>query len=261
MIIEDLIQQSPEWMEMRKGMVTGSMVGDAIAKMATQPRLTKKCAQGKHETCEAGYCNCSCHGRIPGALYQKCRENYMWDLVATRLTGMMPDRFVSRAMEFGIEHEATAVAAYEEHVNGLVESVGFAFHPEIKWFGSSPDGLLDDGCIEVKCPNSATHLRYIVDGCVPDEHIPQMKAVMSCTERQWCDFVSFDPRMPKELRLFVRRLERDEPMIREMEEEVVKFLTEAEHLLQVVKARQMVIRDMIIATAASNAREYAKDAL
>jgi putative phage-type endonuclease len=235
MLVENVLQQSADWHEMRKGMITGSMVGDAIAKMATQPHLTKKCEQGKHGTCEAGYCNCSCHGARPGTLYQKCREDYMWDLVATRLTGQMPDRYVSRAMEFGTEHEPEAIAAYESKMGCMVEPVGFAFHPTIQWFGASPDGLVgDDGCIEVKCPNSATHLSYILDGCVPDDYLPQMKAVMACAERKWCDFVSFDPRMPKSLRLFVRRLERDQPMIDELEAEVVKFLAEVEQMLEAV---------------------------
>jgi putative phage-type endonuclease len=218
MLVDDLVQQTPEWLEMRKGMATGSMVRDAIAKMKTQPK------EGPTK-------------------YQQCRENYLFDIVATRLTGDMPDRYVSRAMEFGTENEPLAISAYEQHENCLVEPVGFAFHPKIKWFGASPDGLVgDDGSIEVKCPTSATHLQWIIDGCVPDEHIPQMKAVMACAEREWCDFVSFDPRMPEHLKLFIRRLERDEPMILEMEKEVEKFLAETQHMLEVIKKKQPSMR-------------------
>lgn len=163
----------------------------------------------------------------------------MWDLVATRLTGVMPDRYVSRAMEKGVENEPLAIAAYEDRMGCLVETVGFASHPTIDWFGASPDFLRDeDGCGEVKCPTPAVHLRYIVDGVIPDEHIAQMKAVMACAERQWCDFISYCPQMPKDLRLFVRRLERDEPMIREMEEEVEKFLAEVDVLMGTVAKRK-----------------------
>lgn len=214
MLVDDLVQQSSEWLEMRKGMCTGSMVADAIAKMKRQPK-------------------------DGGVAYMQCRENYMWDVIATRLTGMMPDRYVNRAMEFGVENEPNAIAAYEDRMGCMVEPVGFAFHPRIKWFGASPDGLVgSDGCIEVKCPTSAVHLQYILDGVVPEQYLPQIKAVMACAERQWCDFISFDPRMPKGFRLFVRRHERDEPLITEMEEEVEKFLGEVEHMLATVHKKE-----------------------
>lgn len=206
MLIEDLEQQSPEWLEMRKGMVTGSMVGSVCGKMKRQkPNEPTK--------------------------YLQSRENYMLDLAVTRLTGIMPDRYVSEAMEFGTEYEPLARAAYEKFFDVDVKEVGFAMHSKIDWFGASPDGLVNDGVLEIKCPNSATHLGYIMDGVVPERYLPQMKAEILCAERQWCDFVSFDPRMPKHLRLFVRRLDRDEPMLRQLEEEVEKFLAELELLM------------------------------
>lgn len=232
MIIPDLIQHSPDWIQMRKGMITGSMVADATAKMATQPKMTKKCSDGKHGACETGYCNCSCHGPKPGVLYQKCREDYMFDLAVTRLTNLMPERYVSKAMEFGTENEPRGRAAYEMHADVMVEEVGFAFHPTIKWYGSSPDGLVgSEGVLEIKCPNSSTHLEYLLGGEVPEKYLPQMKSHMLCAERQWCDFVSFDPRMPKHLQLFVRRLDRDEPMLLELEREVEKFLAELDEMM------------------------------
>lgn len=244
MLIDDLVQQSPEWHEMRKGLATGSMIADATTKTATQPHVMKNCEKGKHGMCSSKFCSCSCHGEdaATGTNYTADRDNYLWDLIATRMTGQMPDRYVSRAMKFGVENEPLAIAAYEHRMGCMTEPVGFAFHPRIKWFGASPDGLIgDDGCIEVKCPTSAIHLRYIVDGVVPADYIPQMKAVMACAERQWCDFVSYDPRQKPEFRLFIRRLERDEPMIQEMEQEVEFFLAEVEHMQEVIERKKVAM--------------------
>lgn len=212
MLVDDLIQGTPDWLEMRKGMITGSMVADAVAKLK-----------------KGGY--------------SQSRENYMFDLAVTRLTGLMPDRYVSRAMEFGTENEPLARAAYEMELDVMVEEVGFAMHPKINWFGSSPDGLVErDGVLEIKCPESATHLSYLMDGVVPEKYLPQMKSHMLCAERQWCDFVSFDPRMPEHLQLFVRRLDRDELMLRDLECEVEKFLAELDALMeQITKASPVVL--------------------
>lgn len=218
MIIEDLEQRSAEWLEMRKGMVTGSMVAHVMGKMKRQkPNEPVK--------------------------YLQRREDYMFDLAVTRLTGLMPDRYVSNAMQFGTENEPFARAAYEMEFGVMVEEVGFAMHPRINWFGASPDGLVGgDGVLEIKCPNSATHLEYLLAGEVPEQYIPQMKALMLCAERQWCDFVSFDPRMPPDLQLFVRRLERDEPMLVELEYEVEKFLGELDALMLNLRRVPMVAR-------------------
>lgn len=212
MIIEELQQQTSEWYEMRKGMCTGSRVADVVTKLKN----------GK---------------------YSAGRQNYLMEVVCARLTGHMPEHFVSAAMEWGVQQEPFARAAYELEMDLMVETVGFAIHPIIPYFGASPDGLIaSDGSIEIKCPTSDTHLRWIMDGVVPEEYIPQMKAVMACSERQWCDFVSFDPRMPKDLQLFVRRLDRDEPMVKEMEEEVEKFLGEVDGMIEVIMQAHPVIR-------------------
>lgn len=214
MLVDDLIQGTPEWLQTRCGMATGSRIGAAIKKIGK----TKEHPEGTRYSAE--------------------RETYLWEVICERLTGRTADHFVNDAMLWGTENEPLAVAAYENRTQTIVESVGFAIHPRIKWFGSSPDGLIGtEGCLEVKCPTSATHLRWIIDGVVPDEHIAQMKAEMSCAERQWCDFVSYDPRMPKELRLFVRRLERDEAMIQELEREVEIFLAEVDVMLETLKKR------------------------
>lgn len=241
----DVEQLSPEWFEMRKGMVTGSMVKHAVAKLATAPSLTKKCKEGKHETCAAAHCTCSCHPEGP-RLYQQCREDYMDDIVATRITGRMPDRYVSKAMEEGIEREPDALMAYEEAMGEMVLPGGFVYHPEINWYGTSPDGFVGDlVVIEAKCPSQTTHMRYLREAkaakangidYVPEEYLPQVKAHLSCSGRLICHFISFNPHFPKHMRLLVTHWERDKEMIAQQDAEVVKFLGEAEKLEVEMKA-------------------------
>jgi putative phage-type endonuclease len=196
MIIEGLVQNTPEWLMHRLGMVTASRVADVTAKLKN----------GK---------------------YSAARDKYLMDVVIERLTGRAAENYVSPSMEWGIENEPLARAAYEMEQDAEVELIGFATHPTIEWFGASPDGLVGKhGLVELKCPNTSTHLAYLLDKEVPVDYLPQMKAQMACTERQWCDFVSFDPRLPKNLQFFVRRFHRDQEMITQMEEEVTKFLDE-----------------------------------
>ncbi len=197
MIIEGLEQQSVEWLMQRIGMCTGSRVSDVMGKLKS------------------------------GKGYLAGRNDYMWELVIERLTGRAEDHYSSPAMEWGVEYEPLARAAYEIEMDVEVEKVGFATHPKIEWFGASPDGLIGkDGLLEIKCPKSRTHCEYRNAGVVPEEYKPQMLAEMACAERQWVDFVSFDPRLPKHLQLFVRRFHRDEEKILAMEQEVETFLAE-----------------------------------
>jgi len=208
MLYFDLEQHTQDWFNMRLGACTGSRVKDAVSKMKN------------------------------GKDYYAAREDYLADCIVERLSGVPIDHYVSPAMQWGIENEVVGVAAYEDAMDWSVTPCGLATHPQIEWFMASPDGLVgDDGCIEVKCPTSATHIQWIIDGCVPDEHLAQMKAVMSCAERKWCDFCSFDPRMPKEYRLFVRRLEFDQKLNAEMEEEVQKFLAEVKDRMEMLKKK------------------------
>lgn len=211
----EIEQLSPEWLEMRKGMVTASMVRNVVAKMKRQKEGDP-------------------------VKYQQCREDYMIDIVTTRLTGNMSDRYVSKAMQDGIEREPLAIAAYENRLNYIVEPMGFVFHPTIEWYGCSPDGLVgSDICIEAKCPTQATHLRYILEyrdakakglDYAPEEHLPQIKALIGCTERPICHFVSYHPEFPDKLKLLVSPWKRDKGMIDQQETEVEKFLAEAETL-------------------------------
>lgn len=200
--IIEVEQGSADWVKMRVAMVTGSRVADVMAKL-------------KKKEGEAAV-----------------RANYRMELIVENLTGLAVDHYVSPAMEHGIEFEPLARAAYEMATGNEVDPGGFAIHPRIERFGSSPDGRIGtDGLLEIKCPTSDTHLGYLLAGTVPEEYQPQMMAEMACTGRKWVDFVSFDPRMPQHLQLFIRRFEWNDARIGEMEREVEKFLGEVNEML------------------------------
>jgi len=167
------------------------------------------------------------------------RKNYRTELVVQRLTGQPGESFTNAAMEWGTATEPMARIAYEVEKQQFVEQVAFVDHPSIEWFGCSPDGLVnDDGLIEIKCPNSTTHIEYLTDQKPPARYIPQMQCQMAVTGRQWCDFVSFDPRLPDDLQLFVVRLERDQEYIEAMEAEVKKFLSEVDEMFTKLKEKK-----------------------
>lgn len=188
-------QGSPEWFAQRLGKVTASRVADVIAKTKTG--------------------------------YSTSRDNYMAQLVCERMTNTVAESYSNAAMQWGTETEPLARAAYEAHEDVLVDEVAMISHPTIEAAGASPDGLVgDDGLLEIKCPNTATHIDTLLSQLVPTKYMTQMYWQLACTGRQWCDFVSFDPRLPKELQLFVVRVPRNDVYIAMLEEEVKKFLTE-----------------------------------
>ena len=188
-------QGTDEWFAIRIGKVTASRVADVIAKTKSG--------------------------------YSASRDNYMAQLVCERLTGQKGESFTNAAMQHGTETEPLARLAYEVSQNVLVDQVGFVPHPTIKMAGASPDGLVgDNGLLEIKCPNTATHIETLLSESVPTKYYTQMQFQMACTGRQWCDFVSFDNRLPTELQLFVKRVPRDSMYIRLMEDEIVQFITE-----------------------------------
>ena len=116
--------------------------------------------------------------------------------------------------------------------------MGFINHPSIDNSGASPDGLVDDeGMVEIKCPESKTMIETLLSDKVPDKYFKQMQWQMACTGRQWCDYVVFDPRMPENLQLCVRRVERDDYIIDEIKAEINKFLAELDQ--QVTKLRAL----------------------
>ncbi len=188
-------QRSPEWFAARLGKVTASRVADVIIKI------------------KSGW----------GA----SRANYMAELVAERLTGNTAESYTNAAMLWGTEKEPDARAAYEFRTDATVDLVGFVDHPKILMTGASPDGLIGkDGLIEIKCPNTATHIDTLLCQAVPGKYITQIQWQLACTNRLWCDFVSFDPRMPESMRLFITRIERDDQTIGELEKIVSDFLVE-----------------------------------
>jgi putative phage-type endonuclease len=194
-MIEMMDQGSDQWFAARIGKVTASRVADVIAKTKTG--------------------------------FSTSRDNYMAQLVCERLTGQKGESFTNAAMQWGTETEPLARLSYEVAQNVLVDEVGFVPHPSIIMAGASPDGLVgDDGLLEIKCPNTATHIETLLSQTVPGKYNTQMQFQMACTNRSWCDFVSFDNRLPSELQLFVKRVPRDNMYIRLMEEEIVKFLNE-----------------------------------
>ena len=193
-------QRTTEWHTARLAKVTASRVADVIAKTKTG--------------------------------YGASRANLMADLIVERLTGQPASTFTNAHMEWGTEQEPHARAAYSARTGELVEEVGFIDHPRIANSGASPDGLVgDDGLVEFKCPATSTMLDTLLAGEVPSKHIPQLQWQMACTGRKWCDFCSHDPRLPEHLRMFVKRVERDDDYIKVLEGEVTVFLAELEEKL------------------------------
>lgn len=164
------------------------------------------------------------------------RANYAAQLIAERLTGTVAPSFTNAAMAHGTETEPEARRAYEFFVDRDVAQTGFVPHPTIVMAGASPDGLVStDGLLELKCPNTATHIDTLLTGTVPDKYVKQMMFQMACTGRQWCDFASYDNRMPERMRLFVKRLDRDETAIAEIEAAVSEFLAEIDETVTALR--------------------------
>ena len=199
-------QRTEEWFSARLGKVTASRVADVLAKIKSGESASRK--------------------------------NYKMELVVQRLTNKVGESFTNSAMEWGTEQEPFARMAYEAHTGTFVKEEGFVDHPTIENFGCSPDGIVGEGLIEIKCPNTSNHIETVLENKVPSKYIPQMQCQMACTGAKWCDFVSFDPRVPEDLQLFVVRVERDQEYIDAMEVEVKQFLSEVLDLFNQLKARQ-----------------------
>jgi putative phage-type endonuclease len=159
--------------------------------------------------------------------YGASRANYAAELIAERLTQSTAPGFTNAAMQWGTDQEPHARASYSFLHDLDVEEIAFVDHPEIAMSGASPDGLVGlDGLVEFKCPNTATHLDTLLSETVPGKYITQMQWQMACTGRAWCDFASFDPRLPPSMQLFVKRVDRDASLILDLETEVSAFLAE-----------------------------------
>ena len=193
--MSDIEQGTDEWFAIRCGKVTASRVADVIA------------------TTKSGY--------------SASRANYEAQLICEILTGKPAESFTNAAMQWGTETEPLARAQYELKTGNMVNQIGFVVHPMIEQAGASPDGLIgEDGCIEIKCPNTSTHLDTLLSQKVPSKYITQMTWQMVCTGRKWCDFVSYDPRLPENLQLYIERIELDEEYGKKLESEVKGFLEE-----------------------------------
>ena len=202
---KSLEQGSDEWKAARLGHVSASAVADVMSK-------------GKTEGSES-----------------ETRKKYRLKLVAERLTGASGDSYSNASMDWGNEQEPFARMAYEASRNVLVDKTGFWLHPSIPMLGVSPDGLVgDDGLVEIKCPNTTTHLEWVFAGKVPAQHMKQIQCQLWVLDRAWCDFVSFDPRLPKRNQLFIMRTPRDDKLIATMEADVRKFLTEVDAMIELL---------------------------
>ena len=188
-------QRSEEWHQMRLGKATASRICDIVARTKTG--------------------------------WGASRANYAAQLVAERLTGEPTEGFSNAAMQWGTNTEPEARQAYSFRQDVDVLEVGFIDHPSVAMSGASPDGLIgEDGLLELKCPQTATHIATLLGQSVPAKYIHQIQWQLACTGRQWCDFASYDPRLPEAMRLFVKRVDRDDEMIAQLEKDVTEFLDE-----------------------------------
>jgi hypothetical protein len=208
-------QRTHAWLMARLGHATGSRFKDVIARKKPTEAQQKK--------------------NLPGD-FMKVRTDYLVELAVERITGEPTQHFVNSYMQWGIDKEPVAKARYMEHTGHEVEEVGFIRHPDLH-AGVSPDGLVPlEGAIEIKCPSSANHLATLREG-MPDDHMAQVQGCMWVTGAAWLDFISFDPRFPRGLDLYVQRIHRDEKFISALEAEVRLFLAELDEITASLKER------------------------
>lgn len=199
-------QRSSEWYDLRLGKVTASRVADVV-------------------------------GKTKAGKYTAARETYAKQLIAERLSGELDPSYSGGALADGRDREPDARAAYSYMKQVDVTEVGFIPHPLLSMAGASPDGLVRDaGLVEFKCPQLKAHIETLESEAVPEEYLPQIMWQLACTGRKWCDYGSFHPAMPEAMRLFIKRVGRDDDFIKAIEREVSAFLDE-------VTARVRKLRD------------------
>jgi putative phage-type endonuclease len=195
--MSDIEQGTPEWFAQRCGKATASRISDIVAKTKSG--------------------------------YSTSRANYMAQLVVERMTNQVAESYTNAAMEWGTTNEPFARAAYEAKTGVLVDEVGAIDHPTIAMSAASPDGLVGgDMCLEIKCPGTAQHISTLLGEEIAKKYYDQMQWQMACTGRSLADFVSYDPRMPEGLQLFIKLVPRNDKYIAELEEEVIQFLAEVD---------------------------------
>lgn len=190
-------QRTDDWFAARLGKVTASRIADVVAKTKSGPSAS--------------------------------RANYMAQLIVERMTGKPTESYSNSAMQWGTDTEPLARAAYEMATDTIVDEVGFVEHESLSMCGASPDGLVGEkGLIEIKCPNTSTHIETLINGTIDNKYMLQMQWQMACTDREWCDFVSFDPRMPEPLQLKIIRVPMNEMLVVDLENQVEQFLNEVQ---------------------------------
>ncbi len=194
------LQRTESWIAQRLGHLTASRLNDAFD-------LTAKGLEGAK------------------------RQQYRLELVAERLTGLPTEFYENNAMKWGTQSEPYARSAYEAEKGVMVQEVGFIKHPTLEWAGASPDGLVNDGLLEIKCPTTTTHIKHLIAGVVPEQYKNQMLWQMLCTGRKWCDFVSFDSRMPEELQLFIKRYTPTDEELQECQQKAIVFLDSVQSIV------------------------------
>ena len=199
-------QGSEDWLKERAGKFTGSKFVDVMAR-------SKKTGEPL-----------------------KAYFDLIWQIVAERLTGEPTEQVTAKSLQWGNDIEPYAREAYELETGCFVEQSGFLLHPDYEYAGCSPDGLVgNDGIIEMKCPKSPTiHLERFLSG-VPDEYMPQIQGNLWVTNRNWCDFVSYDPRMPEQYRLLIKRVNRDDIYIKHLEQYVIEAESKVNELINQLK--------------------------
>ena len=200
---------TPEWEAARLGKLTASRLYDAL-------------------------------GTTQKGTWLASRREYMIELAAERMTGMRSDPYLSGPMLWGVESEPLAIAAYEKARGITTEKIGFVVHPLLKMCGATPDALVsDDGILEIKCPESATHIATLVEREIPEKYLMQMHWQMACLPaRRWCDYMSFDPRMPPRFRSAVIRVERDQKRIARLTLGAEDFLNDLERIVAGIETGQ-----------------------
>jgi len=197
-------QLSQEWFEARLGKVTASRVSDVLATIKSGEAASRK--------------------------------NYKLQLVTEKLTGKKIDTYMNQAMQDGIDREETAREIYSKIVDSQVYQDGFIQHPKIEMSGASPDGFVGkNGIIEIKCPIETTHTTNLLERKLPSKYKPQVQFQLACTEREWCDFISYNPNFELRLQLMYVRIYRDDEYIKMLEFEITKFLEEVEEMINQLK--------------------------
>ncbi len=209
----------PEWYKARIGLVTSSKVHDAITK-----RQKNKPGESKPKN------------ELPELA---ARHNLKMQMISEMLTGRTTEHYVSQAMDWGVENEPRARAEYEYRFGCTAEQLGLVMHPTNARAAATTDGwVAPNGILEIKCPETQTHLEYMCSGEIPSEYLDQIDWQMACCgpEIEYCDFVSFDPRIEaEELQMFTCRRERHEARILEMEDAVTQFLSELIAMYEQIK--------------------------